>query len=91
MMLIVVAVALSLCAGRLLQLQGFDSGPYAPDAFTRTLPLLPARGEITDRTPWCWPPPNRPSPSQPTPTSPSEGGRDRPIVSGLPRHDRPRS
>ena len=49
-MLIVVAMALSLCAGRLLQLQGFDSSAYAAgDAFTRTLPLLPARGEITDR------------------------------------------
>ena len=48
-MLIVVAMALSLCAGRLLQLQGFDSSSYSVDALTRTLPLLPARGEITDR------------------------------------------
>jgi cell division protein FtsI (penicillin-binding protein 3) len=48
-MLIVVAMALSLCAGRLLQLQGFDSSSYSIDALTRTLPLLPARGEITDR------------------------------------------
>ena len=47
--LIVVAMALSLCAGRLLQLQGFDSSSYTADALTRTLPLLPARGEITDR------------------------------------------
>jgi len=48
-MLIVVAMALSLCAGRLLQLQGFDSSSYTIDALTRTLPLLPARGAITDR------------------------------------------
>jgi cell division protein FtsI (penicillin-binding protein 3) len=46
---IAVAMALSLCAGRLLQLQGFDSSSYTADALTRTLPLLPARGEITDR------------------------------------------
>jgi cell division protein FtsI (penicillin-binding protein 3) len=51
-MLIVVAVAFSLCAGRLLQLQGFDSAAYAAEStreLTRTLPLLPARGELTDR------------------------------------------
>jgi cell division protein FtsI (penicillin-binding protein 3) len=42
-------MALSLCAGRLLQLQGFDSSSYKADALTRTLPLLPARGELTDR------------------------------------------
>jgi len=51
-LLIVVAVGLSLCAGRLLQLQGFDSSAYAAssaDLFTRTLPLLPSRGDITDR------------------------------------------
>ncbi|HEY5820896.1 MAG TPA: penicillin-binding protein 2 [Propionibacteriaceae bacterium] len=50
--LIVVAMGLSLCGGRLLQLQGFDSAAYAAssaDALTRTLPLLPARGELTDR------------------------------------------
>jgi cell division protein FtsI (penicillin-binding protein 3) len=48
----VVAVGLSLCAGRLLQLQGFDSSAYAARSvgqFTRTLPLLPSRGTITDR------------------------------------------
>jgi cell division protein FtsI (penicillin-binding protein 3) len=33
----------------LLQLQGFDSSSYKADALTRTLPLLPARGELTDR------------------------------------------
>jgi cell division protein FtsI (penicillin-binding protein 3) len=48
-LLLVVAMALSLCAGRLLQLQGFDSSSYSADALTRTLPLLPARGQITDR------------------------------------------
>jgi cell division protein FtsI (penicillin-binding protein 3) len=47
--LVVVAMALSLCAGRLLQLQGFDSSNYPADALLRTLPLLPARGQITDR------------------------------------------
>jgi cell division protein FtsI (penicillin-binding protein 3) len=46
------AIALSLCAGRLLQLQGFDSAAYAAtsaEQLTRTLPLLPSRGDITDR------------------------------------------
>lgn len=50
--LIVIAVGLSLCGGRLLQLQGFDSSAYAAssaDLLTRKLPLLPSRGEITDR------------------------------------------
>ena len=42
-------MGLSLCAGRLLQLQGFESSSYPADALLRTLPLLPARGEITDR------------------------------------------
>ncbi|GAA1434001.1 cell division protein FtsI [Microlunatus lacustris] len=51
-MLIVIAVGLSLCGGRLLQLQGFDSSAYAAtsaDLLTRKLPLLPSRGAITDR------------------------------------------
>lgn len=51
-MLLVMAIALSLCAGRLLQLQGLDSSAYAATAaeqLTRTLPLLPSRGDITDR------------------------------------------
>lgn len=50
--LLVIAVGLSLCAGRLLQLQGFDASAYAATTagqFTRVLPLLPSRGEITDR------------------------------------------
>jgi len=50
--LIVIAVGLSLCGGRLLQLQGFDSSAYAAtsaDLLTRKLPLLPSRGAITDR------------------------------------------
>lgn len=50
--LVAMAIALSLCGGRLLQLQGFDSAAYAAksaDQLTRTLPLLPARGHITDR------------------------------------------
>lgn len=50
--LIVVAMGLSLCAGRLIQLQGFDSAAYAAssaEALTRTLPLLPARGQLVDR------------------------------------------
>lgn len=52
MVLVGIAVALSLCAGRLLQLQGFESAAYAATSaaeLTRTLPLLPSRGEITDR------------------------------------------
>ncbi|MFP5282648.1 MAG: peptidoglycan D,D-transpeptidase FtsI family protein [Actinomycetes bacterium] len=51
-MLLGIAIALSLCAGRLLQLQGLDSSAYAATAaerLTRTLPLLPSRGDITDR------------------------------------------
>src|SRR6476659_9260616 len=47
--LVILAMGLSLCAGRRLQLQGFDSSSYAADALTTTLPLLPARGQITDR------------------------------------------
>jgi cell division protein FtsI (penicillin-binding protein 3) len=50
--LIALAIALSLCAGRLLQLQGFDASAYAAtsaEQLTVRLPLLPARGEITDR------------------------------------------
>ncbi len=46
------AMGLSLCAGRLLQLQGFDSSAYAAEsaaALTQKLPLLPSRGDITDR------------------------------------------
>nr|WP_294690974.1 penicillin-binding protein 2 [uncultured Friedmanniella sp.] len=51
-LLVVIAVGLSLCGGRLLQLQGFDSAAYAATSaglLTRTLPLLPSRGTITDR------------------------------------------
>lgn len=50
--LIAMAVLMSLCAGRLLQLQGFDSQAYAATAarqMTRTLPLPAVRGTITDR------------------------------------------
>ena len=50
--LIMLAMALSLCAGRLLQLQGFDSSAYAAEsaaALTQKMPLLPSRGDITDR------------------------------------------
>ncbi len=50
--LVVIAIALSLCAGRLVQLQGFESSAYAAvsaEALVRKLPLLPARGELTDR------------------------------------------
>lgn len=49
---IAIAIAISLCAGRLLQLQGFDSAAYGAIAtanLTTTTPLLPARGEITGR------------------------------------------
>lgn len=50
--LVLLAMGLSICAGRLLQLQGFDSSAYAAEsaaALTQKMPLLPARGEITDR------------------------------------------
>ncbi|MFT4164538.1 MAG: penicillin-binding protein 2 [Microlunatus sp.] len=50
--LIALAIAMSLCAGRLLQLQGFDSSAYAAEsaaALTQRMPLLPSRGDITDR------------------------------------------
>jgi cell division protein FtsI (penicillin-binding protein 3) len=50
--LIMLAMGLSLCAGRLLQLQGFDSSAYAAEsaaALTQKMPLLPSRGDITDR------------------------------------------
>jgi cell division protein FtsI (penicillin-binding protein 3) len=49
---IAMAIAISLCAGRLLQLQGFDAAAYGAIAsanLTTTTPLLPARGQITDR------------------------------------------
>jgi cell division protein FtsI (penicillin-binding protein 3) len=49
LLLIIAAMGLSLCAGRLLQLQGFESSSYSTDTLLRTLPLLPARGQITDR------------------------------------------
>lgn len=50
--LIMLAIAMSLCAGRLLQLQGFDSSAYAAEsaaALTQRMPLLPSRGDIADR------------------------------------------
>jgi cell division protein FtsI (penicillin-binding protein 3) len=46
------AVVVSLCGGRLLQLQGFDSSAYAAisnESLTRTLTMLPTRGQIFDR------------------------------------------
>lgn len=49
---IVMAITVSVCAGRLLQLQGFDSAAYGAIAeanLTTKTPLLPARGEITGR------------------------------------------
>jgi cell division protein FtsI (penicillin-binding protein 3) len=49
---VVMALAVSLCAGRLLQLQGFDAAAYGAIAerdLTTTVPLLPSRGTITDR------------------------------------------
>ena len=51
--LIAIAIMLSLCAGRLVQLQGFDSSAYAAisaEALVRKLPLLPSRGDLTDRS-----------------------------------------
>ena len=49
--LIAIAIMLSLCAGRLIQLQGFDSSAYAAisaEALVRKLPILPSRGDLTD-------------------------------------------
>lgn len=48
----IMAVVLSLFAGRLVQVQIFDTEAYAASASrqnTRSVPLLPVRGEITDR------------------------------------------
>lgn len=50
--LLVMAIVVSLFAGRLLQLQGFDSKAYANTAskqMTRTMPLPAMRGTVTDR------------------------------------------
>ena len=50
--LLALAVIMSLCGGRLLQLQGFDPEAYASKAETRlttTQKLFPKRGTITDR------------------------------------------
>lgn len=49
---VVLALAVSLCAGRLLQLQGFDAAAYGAITeknLTTTVPLPPSRGKITDR------------------------------------------
>lgn len=46
------AIVVSLCGGRLFQLQALDSAAYAADAakqIKRSQPLLPNRGVITDR------------------------------------------
>lgn len=51
-LVVVLALAVSLCAGRLLQLQGFDAAAYGAmtqKKLTTTVPLLPSRGEVTDR------------------------------------------
>ena len=53
MVLVTIAIMLSLCAGRLIQLQGFDSSAYAAisaEALVRKGPLLPSRGDVTDRS-----------------------------------------
>lgn len=50
--LVALAIVLSLCGGRLLQLQGFDTEAYATQAqqrLTTKLKLYPIRGTITDR------------------------------------------
>ncbi|NNG18572.1 penicillin-binding protein 2 [Naumannella sp. ID2617S] len=50
--LIVMAIVVSVCAGRLLQLQAFDSKAYAAKAaeqMTRTVAVPASRGTITDR------------------------------------------
>ncbi len=50
--MVTLAVVVSLCGGRLLQLQGFDSSAYAAisnESLTRKLTMLPTRGQIVDR------------------------------------------
>lgn len=50
--LLVMAIVISICGGRLLQLQGFDSNAYAATAaaqMTRTVAMPAVRGAITDR------------------------------------------
>lgn len=50
--LLVLAIVVSICGGRLLQLQGFDSNAYAATAaaqMTRTVAMPAVRGTITDR------------------------------------------
>lgn len=51
-MLVALAIVVSVCAGRLVQLQVFDSQAYAATAeaqMTRSVPLPAERGVITDR------------------------------------------
>ncbi|OYN89828.1 cell division protein FtsI [Parenemella sanctibonifatiensis] len=50
--MVVLAIAVSVCAGRLVQLQAFDTEAYAASAskqVTRTQTLMPERGQISDR------------------------------------------
>ncbi|SDE52828.1 peptidoglycan D,D-transpeptidase FtsI family protein [Auraticoccus monumenti] len=50
--MVAMAVLVSLCAGRLFQLQALDSAAYAQSAADKmqyTMPLYPSRGTITDR------------------------------------------
>jgi cell division protein FtsI (penicillin-binding protein 3) len=52
-LLLVMAIVVSLCAGRLFQLQGLDAKAYAATAakqMTRTVPMPATRGTITDRS-----------------------------------------
>lgn len=52
MLLLVIAMVFSLCAGRALQIQAFDASAYAAEAadqMTVSKPLYAVRGSITDR------------------------------------------
>ena len=51
-LLLVIAMVFSLCAGRALQIQAFDAAAYAAEAadqMTVSKPLCAVRGRITDR------------------------------------------
>ena len=93
--LIMLAMGLSLCAGRLLQLQGFDSSAYAAEsaaALTQKLPLLPSRGDITDRngTVLAATEPAVAVTADPGLTS-KRPGEFADVIAPLPRHDRGRA
>ncbi|MDO5499084.1 MAG: hypothetical protein Q4F67_05305, partial [Propionibacteriaceae bacterium] len=51
-LLVVLGIVASVCAGRLVQIQGLDASAYASEAskqLTRSAPIAATRGTITDR------------------------------------------